>query len=281
MHDVSSGLTADDVLDGHRRAQRVAYDAALEVASSLRAGVTEKEAAAALGRRLSDRGVRRYFHQPFAWFGDRSAFAGFGGASPRFLPSERRLEEGMVGILDVAPVVDGFAADIGYTFVCGAGDERLERAMQTLAEIRALIPRHVARGDTMRSIYVRIDRLLAERGFDNRHARYPFGVLGHRIWQHHRLPAEPRVMGFGLSAATKLLGGELVSRWPLRLRPSPLWSNAESSNRPAEHGLWAIEPHLGCDGFGAKFEELLVVGPDGAHWLDDDVPHVRGLAATA
>jgi hypothetical protein len=32
---------------------------------------------------------------------------------------------------------------------------------------------------------------------------------------------------------------------------------------------------------GAKFEELLVVTPDGAYWLDDDLPHVRRQAPRA
>ena len=40
-------------------------------------------------------------------------------------------------------------------------------------------------------------------------------------------------------------------------------------------GLWAVEPHVGFRGVGAKFEELLVVTPDDAYWLDDDLPHVR------
>lgn len=290
-------LPPRDVLDGHRRAQRLAYDAAVEVAAGLAPGVTEREAAAALGRALAAHGVTRYFHAPFAWFGERTAFAGIDGSSLRargFFATDAKIEAGMVGILDVAPIVGGFAADIGYTFCCG-GEARpeLARAMETLADIRDLIPRHVARGDTMRSIYVRIDRLLAERGLENRHRCYPFGVLGHRISEHHRLGHEPRLLGFGLSAATKLLGTELASRLPIPLRPSPLWTDGESSNRPLDPGLWAVEPHVGvrrslsphpdplpggatetCLGFGAKFEEILVVGRNRAFWLDDDLPHV-------
>jgi hypothetical protein len=51
--------------------------------------------------------------------------------------------------------------------------------------------------------------------------------------------------------------------------------------RRATPGLWAVEPHVAIDGVGAKFEELLVVTDSGAHWLDDDVPHVRRWAARA
>ncbi|OXH82904.1 Xaa-Pro aminopeptidase, partial [Burkholderia multivorans] len=40
-------------------------------------------------------------------------------------------------------------------------------------------------------------------------------------------------------------------------------------------GLWAVEPHLGFAGVGAKFEELLVITEDDAYWLDDGLPHVR------
>jgi hypothetical protein len=32
-------------------------------------------------------------------------------------------------------------------------------------------------------------------------------------------------------------------------------------------GVWAIEPHLGNERVGAKFEELLWVHKDGAEWL--------------
>ncbi|PQM44942.1 hypothetical protein C1Y40_04900 [Mycobacterium talmoniae] len=43
-----------------------------------------------------------------------------------------------------------------------------------------------------------------------------------------------------------------------------------------------MEPHLGRDGVGLKFEELLVVTDDGdAYWLDDDVPHMRRWNAAA
>jgi hypothetical protein len=40
-------------------------------------------------------------------------------------------------------------------------------------------------------------------------------------------------------------------------------------------GLWAVEPHLGFRGVGAKFEELLVITDDDAYWLDDELPHVQ------
>lgn len=41
------------------------------------------------------------------------------------------------------------------------------------------------------------------------------------------------------------------------------------SHRGLKTGVWAIEPHLRADGWGAKFEELLVVEDGRAYWLDD------------
>jgi hypothetical protein len=54
------------------------------------------------------------------------------------------------------------------------------------------------------------------------------------------------------------------------------------SDHPPYPGLWAVEPHLGFRGTGAKFEEILVVTEGDAFWLDDELPHVtRWRAAEA
>jgi Xaa-Pro aminopeptidase len=261
-----------------RRAQRLAYDAALAVAAALTPGVSEKQAAARLEAALVSRGVRRWFHAPFAWFGDRSRFDGM-RSRIKFFPSERRLESGMVGILDVAPIVDGTTVDIGYTFRCGGDSPDFTRAMDTLRTVRALIPARIAAGDTMRAIYARVDDAFAAAGYQNRHALYPWGVLGHRVTKSETRLPDPRVGGFGVEALARLVGGELVSHVPGVKRPSPLWT-AESDGPPAP-GLWSMEPHLGANGWGAKFEELLVVEEGRATWLDDTLPHVTASSASS
>jgi hypothetical protein len=52
-------------------------------------------------------------------------------------------------------------------------------------------------------------------------------------------------------------------------------------DHPATPGLWAVEPHFGLRGTGVKFEEILVVTENDAHWLDDDLPHVRRFARSS
>ena len=59
----------------------------------------------------------------------------------------------------------------------------------------------------------------------------------------------------------------------------PIWNDGERADHRPTPGVWAVEPHIGRDGVGAKFEELMVVTEDDAYWLDDDLPHVRRWAA--
>lgn len=274
-----SGSTGPEALDGFRRAQRLAYRCAEAIAAELVPGVTEREVAARMRQYLRDHGADDCFHEPFAWFGDRAAFRGFvgfkhlRGFNPAFYPTNRRLETGMPFILDCAPTVQGYTADIGY---CGViGEHRaLDQLMDDLREYRALILEKVRARDTLADVSRAVDRLCARHGYEPRHKAYPFEVLAHRVEKlsddgkrHH-----PSLARFGLRNVTELARDILKGRdegW------SPLWSSGSRSEHPPTPGLWAVEPHLGFRGIGAKFEELLVVTDDDAYWLDDDVPHVR------
>jgi hypothetical protein len=265
-----------------REVQKLAYESAQDVADGLRPGVTEKQAAARLHDRLRARGVRAYFHRPFAWFGDRTCFAGF--RTPlAFFPTSRRLEDGMAAILDVAPILDGYAADIGYAFACGRNPV-VNRLNADLEGFRELILERVNRGDTLGAIYRAVEDLLTDLGYRNCHADYPFGVLAHRVYRQRGPRAtNVRVAGFGAQAAFGLLGQFVASRLPralLRRVPlprqgSPFCNVGAGSDARPEPGLWAFEPHIAKADVGAKWEELLVIDESRAFWLDDDLPHVR------
>lgn len=112
----AAGRAAD--LDGFREVQRLSYACAEAVAAQLRPGVTEREAARMQRDWLRERGVRDWFHMPFAWFGDRTAFVNF-RIPLQFFPTNRKLEPGMPFILDMAPVYKGYTADIGYSGCLG------------------------------------------------------------------------------------------------------------------------------------------------------------------
>lgn len=262
---------ADD-LEQFRHVQRLAYAAAEAVARELKPGMTEKQAARLQEVWLLDHGVTDWFHSPFAWFGDRTAFQGFRVAL-QFLPGNRRLEENMPFILDNAPVVNGYVADIGYAGVLGE-NRILDRLLDDLAEHRALILALIKERRPMSEVSQAVDRLIAQQGHAPRHKAYPFETLAHTVQ-----PMPPRkkqtpstLFKFGLQAVEALGRLGLVAR---RQGWSPIWSSNESSNHAPVPGLWAVEPHLGFRGVGAKFEELLVITEDDAFWLDDESPHVK------
>lgn len=270
-------VTTSAELARFREVQRLAYTAAQFVAGTLEPGVTEKQAAGRLREYLTERGVQDWFHTPFAWFGDRTAFRGF-RIPLQFFPTNRRLADGMPFILDCAPVREGYVADIGYAGCLGS-NRIYEQLMDDLAEYRTLIVARVRAGVPLQQIYRDVDELIARQGYDNRHRVYPGRVIGHQVSKvHSRLPSFVTA-GFGIRSLQTLVGDLIVQRMHHR---SPLWADGASSNHPATPGLWAVEPHIGFRGVGVKFEEILVVTDSGdVFWLDDDLPHVRRWQGTA
>ncbi|MFD6330109.1 M24 family metallopeptidase [Streptomyces niveus] len=279
---MASALTGERAaeLRGFSSAQRLAYECAEAVAARLRPGVTEREAARMQRDWLRARGVRDWFHLPFAWFGDRTAFTGF-RIPLQFFPTNRRLEEGMPFILDLAPVHRGFPADVGYSGCLGPGPHPLhDNLLADLQAHRELLLREVRERRPLREIYENVDRLMVRQGYENRHRAYPFGVIAHKIDRVSDRRWSPHVLGFGTQALKGLASDALHGH---RDGWSPLWSPYRFSDHPPRPGLWAVEPHLGFRGTGAKFEEILVVTDSGdpaesAFWLDDDLPHVRRWA---
>ncbi|MGV9701935.1 M24 family metallopeptidase [Streptomyces sp. NPDC003483] len=273
---VAGGVLAE--LRGFREVQRLAYDCAEAVAAQLRPGVTEREAARMQRDWLRERGVRDWFHLPFAWFGDRTAFVNF-RVPLQFFPTGRRLEPGMPFILDLAPVHRGFTADVGYSGSLGLNPLQ-DRLLADLEAHRGLILRGVRARRPLREIYADVDRLMVRQGYANRHRAYPFGVIAHKVDRVKERSRSPRLFGFGTQSLKGLAGDALRGH---RDGWSPLWSPYRFSDHPPRPGLWAVEPHLGFRGTGAKFEEILVVtdsrDPEqSAFWLDDDLPHVRRWA---
>lgn len=269
-------LSAHD-LGQFRAIQRLAYQCAETIAGELKPGISEKEAAALMKTWLQDHGVRDWFHQPFAWFGRRTAFEGFdglrhlGGFNLAFYPGKQRLEEGMPFILDCAPTLGAYTADIGYSGALGVNPV-LDLLMDDLMAHRELIVQRVKQRQPLAQVSQAVDRLCAEQGTLPRHKAYPFEVLAHRVEKLGERNG-PSLARFGVRNIATLMKNALITG--RRDGWSPLWSSHTRSAHPPTPGLWAVEPHLGFRGVGAKFEELLVVTDSDAYWLDDDLPHVR------
>lgn len=286
-----------DELEAYRKVQSLAYEAVESVRKELYVGITEKEAAKRIDQTIRKMGGSSFFHFGFAWFGDRTAFRGFKrplslnylakgeGILPhfggQFQPSNRKLEEGMAVILDVAPTFAGRAADVGYSFSFGENPEH-DRSLQDLEGYRSLILKRILEERTLSEIYLEVDARIRAAGYVNCHSIYPQGVLGHKVG---RLPAYNfpggRINGFPFQTFAYLLPQMVRDFLPGGNGHSPLWG--EHSHFRAEPGLWAVEPHIGkmysgpnaFRSFGSKWEEILVVTDSTAYWLDEDLPHVR------
>lgn len=269
-------------LAGFRRAQQLAYRCAETIAADMKPGMTERYVAGRMKEFLLDNGADDCFHEPFAWFGDRTAFRGLiavkqlGGFNPAFYPGLRRLEENMPFILDCAPTVHGCTADIGYCGVIGH-NAILDRLMDDLIEYRALILAQVQQRRPLAEISRAVDALCAKHGYDPRHKAYPFETLAHRIekLKDDGKKSHLKIANFGVRNIGELLRDRIKGA---RDGWNPIWNSSDKSNHAPTPGLWAVEPHLGFRDVGAKWEELLVVTENDAFWLDDDVPHVRRWA---
>lgn len=251
FHPPMNQVPDEESIAGFRESQRLAQRAVKDVASHLREGWTEKRAAALLTTYLRDHGVEGFFHHSFAWFGERTRFDGIRGYG-EYSPTDRVLLPGEIFILDVAPIYKGFISDIGYTQSLGESAE-LAKARAFLEELRREIPRLA----TQAGFWQIIDDKIKARGYENIHKKYPFSVLGHRVHRASEKAAHLQFWNFGWQ-----------SFWELTARG--LFGQLLGPQFDGEMiGLWAIEPHLGTESFGAKFEEILLVTPEGAKWIDE------------
>ncbi len=268
-------------LDRFRQVQRLAYDIALRVESQLQVGITEIEACTLIAAAQTEHEVIQVFHDPYVLFGRRTALGTgtesdkLAGVSPSsdLIPTNQVLRDGAPIIIDLAPVARGVSSDIAYSCVFGT-NEVFKELDAGLARIRSFLQEGIAARASMRTLYHELDERLAARGWESCHHRQADRALGHLVFPlEHETDRPTPLPGWGAIAAEKMLaaGIDALDHGTCY----PLWNDSSFTDYPATPGLWAIEPHIGRDGVGVKFEELLVVTDDNAYWLDDDLPHVR------
>jgi Xaa-Pro aminopeptidase len=259
-----NSLPDEESLETFLQCQRLAFRAVKEVAGLITEGWTERQAAEMVETYLQDSGVKAYFHYPFAWFGERSKFEGM-KKYRQALPSERKIREGEVFILDVAPILQNHSCDVGYTGCVGSNPE-FDRAMHFLRGLREEIPAMFEGPASGQAIWETVEKKIMDAGFERVYDKYPYGVLGHRIYTTSEAGSRFHFLNMGWQAywnfASRGVFGQLLTK----------------SLQGDLTGIWAIEPHLGGKGFGAKFEEILVVDNGKARWLETE-PR-KGWSAT-
>jgi hypothetical protein len=217
---------------------------------------------------LERAGVRTWLHTPYAWFGERTRFAGFHDWEPDALPTERRLEPREPFILDAAPFVGGHPSDYAFSGVMEGRNDGHRRLCEALSIVKARIVDWARTAASGKALFDAVGESAREAGFDAVHPLYPGAVLGHRFdglprWLQ-RMPRIgwgfqlPLVAGYGLALFKHRLAGA----------PYPL-INHVAADRP--RGVFAVEPHVASGPVGAKFESILVIDGDETRWLDPDL----------
>ena len=246
---------SEQQLEAYRTCQSLARQGALEIKSLLCEGWTERRAAELLDTWLRDHGVAQFFHHSFVWFGDRTRFADVRGYRD-YQSCGRVLGPDQAVILDVAPIFSDVMCDIGYSFVFGENDQITE-GLDWIADLRELIPEIFEQCQNGGEVWTKIDQMIFDAGYDNIHAKYPFGVLGHRLHQGGAVGPKQHVLNFGWQSYWAFLSRGLFGQL------------LNEDHEGSTEGLWAIEPHIGGAGWGVKFEEILLVENGKARWIDD------------
>lgn len=249
-----NSVPSEEDLEAYLQCQRLAFRAVKEVAGLITEGWTEQQAAEMVRTYLIDSGVKAFFHYPFAWFGERSKFEGM-TKYRHAMPTQRKIRAGEVFILDVAPIYLNHSSDVGFTGCVGNNPE-FDRAMAFLKELREEIPSLFNKEVNGKKIWETVGQKIKKAHFENAYERYPYSVLGHRVYRYTESGPPLRFLNMGWQAywsfASRGVLGQLLNR----------------TFEGDLTGLWAIEPHLGAKDFGAKFEEILIVENGTARWLD-------------
>ena len=268
----ASNATATELRASYVRgiaaAQRVAREAVLSVAASVKVGDTERQVCARLEREFRRARVEHWLHTPYAWWGERARFAWRGQWETHALPSDRALCEGEGFVLDAAPIYAGFPADFAYSgLAAGDADQAREHAalLDQLTQIKSDILTWATSEAGSAGLCERVESAMHAAGMDVIHTRYPAQVLGHTLegfpnW----CSAAPRI-GTGFQLPLLLTYASGIALHHLAGAPYP-FLNAGAPGRP--QGLYAVEPHLGKGALGAKFESVLLVDGDETRWLD-------------
>lgn len=253
---------------GIAAAQRVARDAILTVADTVRAGDTEREVCERIRRELARAKVRHWLHTPYAWWGERTRFDWQGQWETNALPSERRLEPGEAFILDVAPIVAGFPADFAYSGLCDAEPEQERAHRGLLGELERIKRALVEWATPQRSadeLCAEVERSIRGAELDVIHTRYPANVLGHTLEGFPNWSSSAPRVGTGFQLPLLLTYATGIVMHHLLGTPYP-FLRARAPGRPL--GLYAVEPHLGQHQLGAKFESVLLIDGTETRWLD-------------
>lgn len=263
-------------LEKFKAAQKASYEILESVAASLREGLSERQVTTQLLNEYKKLGVKSFFHLPVALFGQRAALPGK-WKTGHFWPRKNLLEANQSVILDASPIIDGYLVDTSYS-CCFGEDPTHQKMLLDLMPMREQVLKAVHSGKTFKEIAIEIDDCIRALGYENCHEKHLEHVLGHRIIKMLTPKLTWTIMKGFDARVLSWFGLRTVLAKKGLSNNSPNWNMLSTSNHQPWEGLWAVEPHVGNNEHGAKWEEIMVIPKSGfqdAYWLDDDNPHMR------
>lgn len=196
---------------------------AIEVTEEILAGVSQGISEVELARRAD--GLARERGASGVWT-PIAVGAGAGAlvCHPDHPPTDRCVAEDDIVYLDLTPEFDGWPGDVTRSVVVGDDPSRREVVADALRIEQALIAA-CRPGMPASELFAVAATLLAAKGYELLDL---LGNIGHDL-------------GPGAEVSGFIDAGN----------DTPMW------------GAWAIEPHVGRDGLGAKFEDVVWLGPEG------------------
>jgi hypothetical protein len=110
-----------------------------------------------------------------------------------------------------------------------------------------------------------VEDSIAAANLDVIHTRYPANVLAHTLEGFPNFSSSAPRIGTGFQLPLLLTYATGIVLHHVLGAPYP-FLRARAPGRA--RGLYAVEPHLGKNGCGAKFESVLLIDGDETRWLD-------------
>lgn len=237
-----------------KKGQSLAFSCAEVVASEIKTGWTERQAAKLIHTWLSDHNIHDYFHRPLVFFGERTRYEGFNKLSD-LRPTNKVLKEDDVYILDFGPVIDGVACDVSITKKIGEVPG-FDDVYALLMKVRDALPDLVIKEHyCAAAVWDRVQVDIRNNGYEPIHQTSNYSFFGHRL---------NGTTGYPLAKKIAKEGKQIYSEFFARGLLGQLWSQVHYGSLS---GIWAVEPHIGTKSFGVKFEEMLLISAEKVCWL--------------
>jgi len=204
-------------------AQEVAIEACRRSKASLKPGISERAFADICEAIMRELGADQVWYPMLVNFGSNTVYCTRGGHLPA---ADVYLQETDIVLVDYSPLVGGRWGDYSETILVGSDpDPAWERLVADARDIFEQTYAYAAQARKIGDLFDYCETLIRERGYT---LLDPGGNIGHSIED-----------------------GQQQAR---RIYLSP-----ECADEPLAGKTWAIEPHIGKDGYGAKFEDVIYI----------------------